>query len=273
MIRGYMYTGIIRHTFFLLCVAMISINASANNRHQRHHTVKYVTPPAFATNSYLIADGTGAVLKEHDSNLQRPIASISKLMVALIASEQDLDEKLSIPSTRSVQSSIPRKQDILTRRELLTLALVKSDNFAAQILCNNINNCVSEMNARAVSLGMAHTHLVEPTGLSKENVSTANDLLRLMLIASTNNTITSLSSLPTAQIQSGKFTIRINNTNPLTRSLDIILSKTGFTLPAGGCLIMAVNSPQGPRFIVLLGSRNTRTRVPEMVALYKASQT
>jgi serine-type D-Ala-D-Ala endopeptidase (penicillin-binding protein 7) len=229
----------------------------------------HVTREAFTTESYLIANSDGIILSEHNSELQRPIASISKLMVGMLASVQDLDERLIIPVNRTVQSSIPFKQPTLTRRELLTLALVKSDNLAAQILCNNILNCIEEMNFTALGIGMIHTHFSEPTGLSIENISTASDLLKLMLVVSSNYTITSLSSMPSAVIPVNKGVIHIQNTNSLTSKLDIFLSKTGFTNPAGGCLIMAVNSPVGQRFIVLLGSRNAKTRIPDMEKLYK----
>ena len=258
-----------KHIFIILLVIFTMSTAAAHSRNNRKVFKQAVAQPAFTTESYLIADGNGVILHEHDSDLQRPIASISKLMVGLLASAQDLDELLSIPARRQLQSGIPKKQTTLTRRELLTLALVKSDNLAAQVLCDNIPNCVEEMNATATSMGMAHTYYVEPTGLSKENVSTASDLLKLMLVASSNYTITSLSSMPNAEIPIGKSTMKIRNTNPLTGKLDVFLSKTGFTNPAGGCLIMAVNSPFGQRFMVLLGSRNAKTRIPAMEKLYK----
>jgi D-alanyl-D-alanine endopeptidase (penicillin-binding protein 7) len=256
-----------RYIIVALSLIMAMSSAMARVHHPKHRQA--AVPAAFSTESYLIADSDGVILKEHDSELQRPIASISKLMVGLLASTQDLDEALSIPRVRTVQSGIPWKQVALTRRELLTMALIRSDNFAAQILCNNIPNCVEAMNSKAVELGMMHTYYAEPTGLSIENVSTASDLLKLMLVSSTNQTITSLSSMSHAEIQSGKNVIRIKNTNPLTAKLDIILSKTGFTNPAGGCLVMAVNSPVGQRFLVLLGSRNAHTRIPDMEKLYK----
>jgi D-alanyl-D-alanine endopeptidase (penicillin-binding protein 7) len=251
-------------------MVLVAGNAFARTQLNHHRAVKHpITPAAFTTESYLIADNSGNILSERDSDLQRPIASISKLMVALLASEQDLDEHLNIPSIRLVQSNIPRKQAMLTRRELLTMALVKSDNFAAQILCENIPDCINAMNAKALELGMIHTYFEEPTGLSKENVSTAVDLLKLMLVASSSQTISTLSSMSYAEIQAGKNTIKIRNTNPLTAKLDVFLSKTGFTNPAGGCLVMAVNSPFGQRFLVLLGSRNAKTRIPAMEKLYK----
>ena len=255
--------------FIIFCILIFTVTSAISKPLKKK---RIEIPAAFITQSYLIASTDGTILKEHDSDLVRPIASISKLMVGLLASEQDLNEKLSIPATRTVQSHIPRKQETLTREELLILALVKSDNFAAQILCENIINCIGAMNNKAVELGMLHTHYEEPTGLSKENVSTANDLLKLMITASLNHTITAISSMPAAEIRAGKIIIKIKNTNPLTSKLSVILSKTGFTNPAGGCLIMVVNSPFGQRFFVLLGSRNTRTRIPEMEKLYKETQ-
>jgi D-alanyl-D-alanine endopeptidase (penicillin-binding protein 7) len=190
-------------------------------------------------------------------------------MVALLASEQDATEQLNIPKVRTVSTTIPRYVNSLSRNELLTLALVRSDNLAAQILCDNIERCVERMNERALEIGMANTHYNEPTGLDKGNVSTASDLLKLMIVAASNSAITSLSRMPSAEITLNKNSIKVRNTNPLTATLDVILSKTGFTNPAGGCLVMIVNSPVGQRVLILLGSRNAKTRIPEMAKLYK----
>ena len=225
--------------------------------------------PEFSAKSYLIADSTGTVLREHDMNTVMPIASITKLMIGILAAEQNLDEHLPIPTSREVQSRIPYRITTLTRRELLTLALVKSDNLAAQVLCDNLPNCIGAMNAKATSLGMSNTRFDEPTGLSSENVSTANDLLKLMLAASRNRTVSYISSMKEAEIETDKNPIRIKNTNPLTFTMDVILSKTGYTIPAGGCLVMTINSVVGPRILILLGSKNARTRVPDMERLVK----
>lgn len=216
--------------------------------------------------SYLIADNYGNILVEENSDVKRPIASISKLMIGILAANQSQDEQLDIPVKRTVQSVIPRGRQQLSRKELMTLALVRSDNFAAQILCSNIPECVDKMNSKAQELGMLDTHFVEPTGLSKENVSTANDLLKLMIEAAHYKPITEMSSMPKAEIPIGNSTIRVNNTNPLTQKLNIVLSKTGFTNPAGQCLVMLVSSPIGQRFMILLGSNN---RIAEMEKLYK----
>lgn len=247
-----------------LCISALLIS-NAEARSNR------VAKPIFSSESYLVASEDGTIIKEQDGDTIRPIASISKLMVGLLASEQDLSESLDIPTKRQVQSRIPKTTKTMSRRELLTLALVKSDNFAAQILCYNLFNCVNRMNERAVELGMISTRYREPTGLDKGNVSTAHDLLKLLVVASLNNTISEISSQPNAEIQTDRRPIKINNTNPLTASYSIHLSKTGYTAPAGGCLVMILNSEVGKRIFVLLGSKNAHTRIPDMVRLIKES--
>lgn len=224
---------------------------------------------SFSAKSYLIADIDGQILKEQQSEVVRPIASISKLMIALISVDHDLEEQLLITTPRKVQSSIPPGVKYLTRRELLILALVKSDNLAAQTLCDNLVNCVDTMNNTAQDLGMKNTYYAEPTGLARENVSTAQDLLKLLMAASTNDTIKEISSMSTARIYTDKKVIKVNNTNPLTSRFDVTLSKTGFTVPAGGCLVMIINSAVGQRILILLGSKNARTRTPDMITLVK----
>ena len=221
------------------------------------------------TESIVVATNSGTILTEDNGNLVRPIASISKLLIAVLASKQDLDEMLIVPKKRTVHSIIPVNQHTMSRKSLLTLSLVKSDNFAAQIICDNLENCILEANKLATDIGMRDTNLVEPTGLSKENVSTANDLLKLLIVAANDETISNLSKMPFAEIQAGKSKLKIQNTNPLTKTLDVILSKTGFTNPAGGCMVLVVNSELGKKFFILLGSKNTRTRVTEMNKLYK----
>jgi len=266
--------SITKHVFLALCIAFSCTHATAHNqpKHPIRHSAKQpANHVVFTSESFLIADADGNILKEHRSNIVRPIASISKLLLALIASTQDLDESLDIPTKRTVRSSIPLNQRQLTRRELLTMALVKSDNFAALILCQNIYNCIDTMNAKAKSIGMLQTSFDEPTGLSQNNVSTAADLLKLMIVASSNRTLTYLSSMSHAEIQGGKNTIKIRNTNPLTSTQDIILTKTGFTNPAGGCISMIIGRDKGQRVIILLGSRNTHTRINESLKLYRDS--
>jgi D-alanyl-D-alanine endopeptidase (penicillin-binding protein 7) len=190
-------------------------------------------------------------------------------MIGMLAAEQDLTEHLEIPRKRQVQSSIPSNVRSLTRRELLTLALVKSDNFAAQILCLNLDSCVEKMNSKATELGMVNTKFYEPTGLDYGNVSTAQDLLKFLMVASINPTINELSTLAEAEIPTSGKPIKVRNTNPLTSKFSLVLSKTGFTTAAGGCLVMVMNTEWGRKIYILLGSKNNKTRIPDMERLVK----
>lgn len=252
----------------ILLTAITLAIALVGNADAARKKTKYVIPE-FSAKSYLIADSAGSVLKEHDMDAIMPIASISKLMVGLLTSEQNLDETLSIPDERLVHSTIPRRITSLTRRELLTLALVKSDNLASQILCTNLPNCIEKMNLKAAEIGMSKTKFVEPTGLSPENISTANDLLKLLLVAIQDHAVSQISSMNYVEIPTDKLPIKVRNTNPLTGKMDISLSKTGYTKPAGGCLVMILNSTVGQRILILLGSRDSRTRIPDMERLVK----
>lgn len=255
----------------ILAVCLASIFAAGANATTQKKPTERVAVPVFSAQSYLIADSTGTIMKEMGGNYIRPIASITKLMGALLASEQPMDEMLDIPTIRAVQSSIPHNVRSMARKDLLTLSLVKSDNFAAQILCDNLPNCIERMNAKAAELGMKNTKYLEPTGLSADNVSTAHDLLLLIMASSENTLVTSISSQSTADVRMNGKMFKIKNTNPLTDKFTITLSKTGFTKPAGGCLVMMMNSPVGQRILILLGSRNIKTRIPDMETLVKIS--
>jgi D-alanyl-D-alanine carboxypeptidase len=90
-----------------------------------------------------------------------------------------------------------------------------------------------------------------------------------MLAAAANPTVSHISSMKEAAIETDKTPIKIKNTNPLTHTMDVVLSKTGYTVPAGGCLVMTINSIVGPRIFILLGSKNAKTRVPDMERLVK----
>jgi D-alanyl-D-alanine endopeptidase (penicillin-binding protein 7) len=160
----------------------------------------------------------------------------------------------------------------LTRKQLLDLAVVHSDNQAAKILCETypggMHDCVSNMNFKAFMLQMPDTKFVEPTGLSNFNVSTAQDLLKLVSAASKYPEIVSASNTSSVRIASVKkkktFWQEFHNTNPTVgHGIDYLVSKTGYINSSGGCIVMMLNTVNGIRTVVLLGSKNTKTRIPE----------
>ena len=224
--------------------------------------------------SFLVTDNKGQVILEKNADRTQPIASITKLMTAIIVlnAHQDLTEELRLDFKKSnvYHTKLPRTLKTLSRGELLDLAIVKSDNFAAWTLCANypggVDRCIAEMNHEALEFGMYSTHFTDPTGLDEGNQSNARDLVKLVLVASRHPEITEASGKPLVSIQVKKRWWDFWNTNSLVRknSENVIVSKTGYINASGGCVVMLLDTDQGQRVIVLLGSKNTRTRIPEL---------
>jgi D-alanyl-D-alanine endopeptidase (penicillin-binding protein 7) len=209
--------------------------------------------------SWLVADVNGNILHSENSSEQRSIASISKLMTAMVVldAKQDLDEYIKPYS----------------RRNLIQLAIVKSDNIAARKLCEHYpggyTSCIDAMNRKAIELGMDNTKFIESTGLSAMNVSTAEDLIKLVQASSEYSEIVEDSRTVHGKIKTKKSRREFNNTNPLVNKYNFTVSKTGYIRASGGCIVMMLDTEIGRRIVVLLGSKNTRTRIPEaeLVAL------
>jgi D-alanyl-D-alanine carboxypeptidase len=224
--------------------------------------------------SFLVTDNKGQVILEKNADRTQPIASITKLMTAIIVlnANQDLTEELRLDFKKAnvYHTRLPRTLKTLSRGELLDLAIVKSDNFAAYTLCENypsgIDRCIAEMNHQASEFGMVSTRFTDPTGLDQGNQSNARDLVKLVLVASQHPEITEASGKPLVSIQVKKRWWDFWNTNSLVRknSERVIVSKTGYIHESGGCVVMLLDTDLGQRVIVLLGSKNTRTRIPEL---------
>lgn len=217
-------------------------------------------PTTHNASSLVLASGSAMVvdLKTHNviyssnPDVQVPIASITKLMTAMVAldAKPAMDEVISVDihNTKELKGVFSRVRvgSEVSRRQMMLMALMSSENRAAASLAHHYpggyNAFIKAMNAKARSLGMTHTRYVEPTGLSVKNVSTARDLTKL-LAASKNYPL--ISQLSTTETQSVTFsnpvyTETFNNTNHLVRNdkWAIQLTKTGFTNQAGHCLAM-----------------------------------
>jgi len=204
--------------------------------------------------SWLETDDRGNLIEGYNITEVRSIASITKLMtvMAVIDNNQNMQEKLGK----------------YTREQHIQLALVKSDNNSAKVLCDNFPGgrfeCVRYMNEKAQYLGMYRTKFVEPTGLSPMNISTALDLLTLVFESSHYSEITQASRTAVLTIKTGKQTQSFNNTNPIVgKRHSFIVSKTGTTNAAGGCIVMMVDTEFGRRIVIVLGSKNGKVRIPE----------
>jgi len=222
--------------------------------------------------SWLVADANGKIIRGENTTAVRSVASISKLLTAMVVldAKQDLDEKITYKTFKAKHSKHKKvdKSQYLTRRELLNMALVHSDNHAAGVLCSNYMggtlDCLAAMNFKVARLGMMHTSMFDPTGLDNRNVSTAEDLIKLVQAARAYPEIVHASKQSRIEIKISKKWLVFNNTNPMIgKDHRIVVSKTGFTNPAGGCIVMGMDTELGQRTVVVLGSKNTRTRIPE----------
>jgi D-alanyl-D-alanine endopeptidase (penicillin-binding protein 7) len=211
-------------------------------------------PVSITANSWLVADSTGKIIQGENTQQQRSIASITKLMTVMVVldAKQDQDEFLKP----------------YTRKELIQLALVKSDNTAAKMLCDYYpggkDDCVRAMNAKARQLGLENTHYIEATGLSVMNVSTAEELIKIVLESAKYPEIVENSKTNQVKIKLKKKWFIFNNTNPIIgKRHEFIVSKTGYIRASGGCIVMMLDTEIGRRIVVVLGSKNTHTRIPE----------
>ncbi|MBX9793367.1 MAG: D-alanyl-D-alanine endopeptidase [Burkholderiaceae bacterium] len=218
---------------------------------------------------------TNEVLFSKNSQAVLPIASITKLMTAVVVTDAGLplDEALTI-SQDDVDTEKGSRSRLtvgtrLTREEMLHLALMSSENRAAHALGRNypggLAAFVVAMNQKAQSLGMTDTHYVEPTGLSSLNQSSAHDLATLVKLAHTHPLIRELSTSPEFLVDVGHRQLQFRNTNGLVRNptWDIGLQKTGYISEAGRCLVMQASLAGRKLIMVFLDSTGRNTRLAD----------
>ncbi|MCX2980419.1 peptidase S11 [Halieaceae bacterium IMCC14734] len=232
------------------------------------HFIGLAGDPGLRSASVLVIDGGGRQIYARDADSVRPIASITKLMTAMVVidSKPDFSEPISI--TRDDRDLVQLTGSrlhygaTLTRGQLLRLALMASENRAAMALGRTwpggIAAFVAAMNRKAQALGMRATHFVDPAGLRVENVSTARDLALMLVAASRYPMITEASTTLRSEVSpwSDRGPLVYGNTNRLLRNQnwDISMGKTGYINEAGRCLVMRVTIEGEPVSIVLLNS-------------------
>ena len=224
---------------------------------------------------------TNEILFSKNAQAVLPIASITKLMTSMVVFEQlqDLDEVLSITQddvdTEKHSGSRLAVGTRLSRREMLHLALMSSENRAAHALGRHfpggLGAFVDAMNERARELGMHDTRFVEPTGLSSRNQSSAHDLALLVKASHAHELLRQFSVTPEAQVAVGKKQLQFRNTNGLVRggTWDIALQKTGYIAEAGRCVVMQATLAGRELIMVLLDSAGRYSRIGDAERLRK----
>jgi D-alanyl-D-alanine endopeptidase (penicillin-binding protein 7) len=238
--------------------------------------VHLVKDPALRSSAALVLDATGSsVLYSRHSDVAMPIASITKLMTSLVVMEagQPLDETIEITTEDMAHGrgafSRLTPGTTLTRGDLMHLALMASENRAAHALGRTypggLEACVAAMNAKARELGMTTSRFVEPTGLSDENVASAEDLSKLVMAAAKVPAIRDYSTDTSYDVRVGRRRVTYRSTDSLTSKADwdIVVQKTGYIAEAGRCLVMQTIIDARTVVIVLLNSYGKRSRVAD----------
>jgi D-alanyl-D-alanine endopeptidase (penicillin-binding protein 7) len=224
--------------------------------------------PGLRSASAIVLDSSGNLIYGKDIDTVRPIASITKLMTAMVILDArlDLDEKVTITDADRDRLRMTGSRlgvgAVLSRRELLLLALMSSENRAASALGRTfpggVGSFVSAMNNKAGQLGMSSSRFADPAGLNANNVSTASDLALMLAAAEGYPFIIQSTTTQQSEVQpfARRGPLTYNNTNRLLKNenWDIELSKTGYINEAGRCLVMRANIEGEDISIVLLNS-------------------
>jgi serine-type D-Ala-D-Ala endopeptidase (penicillin-binding protein 7) len=232
-----------------------------------------------STVAYVVDQNTSEPVFDKNSRAVVPIASITKLMTAMVVldskapmteqievTDEDRDYEKNTGSRLSVGS-------VLSREDMLHIALMASENRAAAALSRYFPGgrpaFMAAMNAKAKELGMVDTHFENPTGLTSQNVSTARDLVKMVNAAYQYPLIRRFSTDHSYEVYTGKRTLAYNSTNALVRnpSWDIGLQKTGFINEAGECLVMQATIDNRPMIMVLLDSAGKYSRFADATRL------
>lgn len=221
----------------------------------------------------VVEDGTGKILLEKNANTVVPIASLTKLMTAMVVLDSKLDmaepisiDKVDVDTLKHSTSRVPVGATI-SRGDILQLALMSSDNRAAASLARTFPGGAAgfkaAVNAKIKTLGLTQTVIEEPTGLSPNNRSTAADLVKMAAAAVQYPEIRRITTDTKDIIQINGRKVEYHNTNRLVgaKGWDIGMSKTGYTEEAGRCLIMTINSAGKTATLVLLNAKANSARI------------
>ena len=246
------------------------------------NSINYSSQPSVNARAALVMDAqTGEVLYSKNSNMSVPIASITKLMTAVVTADARLNmsEEITLQSIDFAgaggknSSSTLRVGDTMNRAEALLFALMKSENPAAAALARTYPGgrpaFIAAMNAKAKQLGMSSTRFAESTGLDPHNISSARDLGILVSAASQYGLIRQFSTTPAYDFNLGYRVLKSNNTNALVRNggWNINLSKTGYINEAGRCVVMHTTVNSRPAVVVLLGASTSQARTNDATTL------
>jgi D-alanyl-D-alanine endopeptidase (penicillin-binding protein 7) len=234
-----------------------------------------LVPDVRAAAAIIYDPQSGKVLWEENSQTQRSIASITKVMTAAVVfdNKPNLAEQITIVRSDVLRASTTylRTNDKVTVDDLLHLLLIASDNAAARALARispqGSSGFIARMNEKAAELGLTSTKYVDSSGLLSTNVSSAYDMARLIAYASANEQISAIMRKPLHTVRTARRTVSFRSTNHLLSkdNVDVMAGKTGFIRKAGYCLATLLRLPHSGQevAVVVLGARSSAGRFNE----------
>ncbi len=239
-------------------------------------------PPGgvYARNAILVDPRTGEVLFAKNSDSPVPIASLTKLMTAMVFLEQkpklDREVEVTLAELNGGGHTQLRNGEVVSLGDLLHMSLMSSDNVATRVLARESgldgDEFVARMNRKAVELGLTGSHFVEFTGLDERNVSTASDVARLLHAAAHEPLIQEITTTRQYQFATGRRVHDVHNTNRLLYSrYEVLGGKTGFILEAGYCFATWIRTQGRDVIAVVLGAPTNATRFADAVRLLQKS--
>jgi D-alanyl-D-alanine endopeptidase (penicillin-binding protein 7) len=259
--------------------------ASPATTHHHHRARHHRVPPpggVYARNAIVLDPATGEVLYEKNSSRSVPIASLTKLMTAMVFLEQKPDLAREVEVTPAELAGAGhtqlRRGEHVPLGELLHMSLMSSDNCATRVIAIESGlspaDFVARMNSKAVELGLTGTRFVEFTGLDERNVATASDVARMLHAAANEPLIAEITTTRSYQFRTERRRHAINNTDRLLYGrYEILGGKTGFILEAGYCFATWVRTEGRDLIAVVLGAPTNATRFADAVRLIqKVSQ-
>lgn len=254
---------------FSLLIFLVIKSADAKPRTRKHYAVE-----TYGNVSVMVTDVTeNRIIRAQNIDQVRGLASMTKLMTAMIALDHDSDMTRKLTLSKLTHSRLPNRE--YTRGELFHMLLIKSDNAAAETLAADYpggrSKFIHDMNLRAEMMGMFNTHFDDPSGLDSDNVSTASDVTQMLVSSAYYPEIREISTKKTAtiltQVKRKNRVVVLHNTNTaiLSQIDGVQVSKTGFTNPAGFCVAILVEKIRNDRTyyeaIVVMGAKNPSQRV------------
>ncbi len=272
MNKQFTLTKWIAFFFILFFLSIQSVHAKP--KHKKQKKSKQYAVQTYGNISVMVTNITdGTITRSQNIDQVRALASMTKLMTAMIALDYDRDMNRKLVLSRNAGSKMPRRE--YTRGELFHMLLIKSDNAAAETLAADYpggrQRFIHHINSRALMLDMYSTSFDDPSGLSKYNVSTASDVTQMVIESANYSEIRDISTKKVAtiltQVKQKSRVLVLHNTNTaiLSQVDNVQVSKTGYTNPAGFCVALLVHKTEGDRdyheVIVVMGARNSSHRV------------